>query len=96
MGIDQLLKKRRHEILQLAQMYGVKQLRVFGSVARGEAKENSDLDLLATFEKDRNLLDLIGFRQDLEDLLGKKVDVVSEGGVSPFLRKQISQEAIPL
>lgn len=96
MGIKELLESRRNEILDLAARYGAKNIRVFGSVARGEGGPGSDLDLLVDMEKGRNLLDLVGFWQDLEDLLGCHVDVITEGGISPYLREQIYAEALPL
>jgi len=93
---EQLLQKRRSDILRLATQHGAKRVRVFGSVIRGTATEASDIDLLVAFEPDRSLLDLIGFKQDLQELLGRKVDVVSEGGLSPYLKDRILQEAQPL
>ena len=93
---EQLLQKRRSDILRLATQHGAKRVRVFGSVIRGTATEASDIDLLVAFEPDRRLLDLIGFKQDLQELLGRKVDVVSEGGLSPYLKDRILQEAQPL
>ena len=96
MGIKELLESRRNEILNLAARYGAKNLRVFGSVARGEGVPGSDLDLLVDMEKGRNLLDLVGFWQDLEELLGCHVDVITEGGISPYLRERIYAEALPL
>jgi predicted nucleotidyltransferase len=96
MGIKELLESRRNEILNLAARYGAKNLRVFGSVARGEGGPGSDLDLLVDMEKGRNLLDLVGFWQDLEELLGCHVDVITEGGISPYLRERIYAEALPL
>ena len=69
---------------------------VFGSAARGDARPGSDLDLLVDMEEGRSLLDLVGFWQDLEGLLGYRVDVITDGGVSPYLRDQIYAEAIPL
>lgn len=83
-------------VRRLASMHGVKSVRVFGSVARGEATANSDLDLLVDMELGRSLLDLVAFWQDLEEALGRRVDVVSEGGVSPYLRERIFREAQPL
>ncbi len=95
MGIE-ILKDKRKEIMRLADRYGVERMRIFGSMARGEATSASDIDFLVVFKRGKTLLDLIGFRQDLEDLLGRKVDVVSEAGVSPYLRSRIFDEAIPL
>jgi uncharacterized protein len=96
MGIDELLKQNRSEILRIATEHGAHNVRIFGSVARGEAGTESDVDILVTMEKGRNLLDLVGFWQDVEELLGRKVDVISDGGVSPYLRERILSEAMPL
>jgi predicted nucleotidyltransferase len=71
-------------------------VRVFGSVARGEAAVGSDVDFLVDMEEGRSLLDLVGFWQDLEELLGCRVDVITDGGVSPYLRDRIYAEVIPL
>ena len=94
MGIE-ILKDKREAILHLATRYGVERMRVFGSMARGQASSDSDIDFLVAFRRGRTLLDLIGFKQDLENLIGRKVDVVSEGGVSPYLRNRIFSEAVP-
>ncbi len=91
-----ILADKREDILRLAQQYGATRLRIFGSVVRGTATEQSDIDFLVAFEPDRSLLDLIGFKQDLQDLLGRKIDVVSEGGLSPYLKDRILREAQPL
>ena len=96
MGVNELLKQSRGEILRLAAEHGAHNVRLFGSVARGEAGPDSDVDFLVTMEKGRSLLDLVGFWQDVEDLLGRKVDVISDGGVSPYLRERILSEAVPL
>ena len=95
MGIE-ILKDKREAILHLAAQYGVERMRIFGSMARGQATSKSDIDFLVAFKRGRTLLDLIGFKQDLEKLIGRKVDVVSEGGVSPYLRSRIFSEAVPL
>lgn len=71
-------------------------MRVFGSVARGEADEKSDIDLLVEFESGRSLLDHAGLRLELQDLLGCKVDVVSERGIKPRIRERVLREAVPL
>jgi len=96
MGTKELLESRRNEILDLAATYGAKNIRVFGSVARGEGGPGSDVDLLVDMEKGRNLLDLVGFWQDLEELLGCRVDVITDGGISPYLRERVYAEALPL
>jgi predicted nucleotidyltransferase len=96
MGIDDVVKTKREAILDLAAKYGARRIRVFGSVARGDARPDSDLDLLVAMEDGRTLLDLIGLGQDLEDLLGRKVDVVTERGLSVHIREQILTEAVAL
>ena len=96
MDLDSLLKSRREEILRIAARHGASNVRVFGSVARGEAGENSDIDLLVDLEKGRSLLDRVGLMVELEDLLGRKVDVVTEQGLYWLLRRRILKEARPL
>ncbi len=91
-----LLSDKRREILQIAARYGAGQVRVFGSVARGEAGPHTDVDILVTLEPGRSLLDLIALKQDLEDLLGRPVDVVTEAAVSPYMRAQVLQSAVAL
>ncbi len=90
------LRARRREILAYAAGHGARNVRVFGSTARGEAEASSDVDFLAEMEPGRNLLDLVGLWQDLEDLLGSRVDVLTDGGVSPHMRDRIFAEAVPL
>lgn len=90
--LDTLTGEKRPAITRLAEKYGALNLRVFGSVARGENSESSDLDLLAEFGKDRTLLDLIGFRLDLVELLGVNVDVVTPASLS-YIRDQVLAEA---
>ena len=85
----ELLQKYREDIRRIAASHGAFHLRVFGSVARGEAGPESDLDLLIELEQGRSLLDQVGFQQDLEDLLGIRVQVVVEGGISPYLRDHV-------
>lgn len=96
MTIERLLAEEREEILRLAASRGARNVRVFGSVARGEAKENSDIDLLVDVEAGRSLLDIVGLWLDLEILLGRKVDLLTEGGVNRHLRETILTEARPL
>jgi predicted nucleotidyltransferase len=96
MGIDGLLKAKRDEILRIAAKHGARNVRVFGSAARGEAGPTSDVDLLVEFEPGRSLLDHVALIQDLEDLLGRKVDVVTEKAVYWLLRRRILKEARPL
>lgn len=90
------LKARREEILRLARQWGARDVRVFGSVARGDAGPSSDVDFLVEFEPGRSLLDHGGLLMDLQDLLGCEVDVVSEGGMRPRFRDRVLKEAVPL
>ncbi len=87
---------RRQEIIGCAAEHGARTVRVFGSTARGETGTTSDVDLLVEMEPGRSLVDLVGLWQDLEDLLRTHVDVLSEGGVSPFLRERIYADAVAL
>jgi predicted nucleotidyltransferase len=94
--INELLKMNRDEILRIAAKYGAHNVRIFGSVARSEAKSESDLDVLVEFEHGRSLMDHAGLMLDLQELLGCKVDVVTEKGLRPRLRERILAEAITL
>jgi predicted nucleotidyltransferase len=87
---------RRDEVLRLAASYGARNVRVFGSCSRGEDRSTSDIDILVKFESGRSLLDHVGLQQDLQTLLGCRVDVLAEGGISPYLQDQILAEALPL
>jgi predicted nucleotidyltransferase len=91
-----MLLARREEIIALAAKHKAENVRVFGSVARGEANENSDVDLLVNFLPGASLFDLIDLKEDAEQLLGTSVDIVSEGGISPFLEQRILSEAVDL
>jgi predicted nucleotidyltransferase len=90
------LRDRREQILVYAATHGARNVRVFGSTARREIGNGSDVDLLVEMEPGRSLLDLVGLWQDLEELLGAHVDLLSDGGVSPHLRERILAEAVPL
>ena len=96
MNVSKTLLTKREQILRIAAAHGALNLRVFGSVSRGEASEKSDLDILVNLEPGRTLLDIVAIKQDLEDLLGCKVDVVTEDAVSPYIREQILKEAVSL
>jgi predicted nucleotidyltransferase len=91
-----LRSDHREEILRLAERRGAHNPRVFGSVARGEAKEGSDLDLLVEWEPNRSLLDHAGLVQDLQELLGMKVHVGTEKSLHWYVRDRILREATPL
>ncbi len=88
--------EQRAEILRLAERRGARSVRVFSSVARGEAKEGSDLDLLVEWEPGRDLLDHAGLVQDLQELLGMKVHVGTEKSLHWYVRDRILREATPL
>jgi hypothetical protein len=96
MTIDRLLAEKREEILRLAASRGARNVRVFGSVARGEATEDSDIDLLVEVESGRSLLDVVGLWLDLQQLLDRKVDLLTDAGVNRHLRERIMAEARPL
>lgn len=91
-----VLQEYREQILDLARRHGARNVRVFGSLARGEGGESSDLDLLVTLGEGRSLLDLVGLKQDLEDLVHRPVDVVTERALSPYMRERVLSEAVPL
>lgn len=91
-----LVQSRRQEILDLAERHGARNVRVFGSVARGEARSDSDVDILVDMEPGRSLFDLGGLLFDLQTLLGVDVDVVTEKGLRRRIRAQVLQEAVPL
>jgi uncharacterized protein len=90
------IRARKNRILEIAARHGASNVRVFGSVARGEAGPESDLDVLVDLAPERSLLDHVGLQQELEELLGRRVHVVVEGGVSPHLHERICEEALPL
>src|SRR5947209_20481174 len=96
MSLDELLRAKREEILRVAAEYGAYNVRVFGSVARGEADSESDIDLLVNMEPDRSLLALGGLLMDLQDLLGCNVDVVTEDGLRDRIRERVLKEAVAL
>jgi predicted nucleotidyltransferase len=91
-----ILERYRAEILDLARRHGAQDVRVFGSFAQAEEGPDSDLDLLVTLGEGRSLLDLVGLKQDLEDLVRRPVDVVTERALSPYLRERVLSQAVPL
>lgn len=94
--IEELLQKKREEILKIAAEHGASNVRVFGSVARGEADLNSDIDFLIDLEKNRSPWFPVRLIRDLENLLGCKVDVVTENGLKERIKQRVLQEAIKL
>jgi len=93
MNLLDLVRGRREEILVLAARRGALNVRLFGSVARGEASPESDVDFLVDLEQGRSLLDLGGLLMDLQSLLGCKVDVITESGLRPRLRQRVLKDA---
>lgn len=96
MDTMQLLKEKREEIIRIAEEHGAHNIRVFGSVARGEANSDSDIDFLVEFEPGTSLLKHAGLIVALEDLLNKKVDVAPEKTLKERIRSNVLSEAIPL
>jgi predicted nucleotidyltransferase len=96
MEVQPLLKARRDEILRIASRNGAVNVRVFGSVARGENTPESDIDFLVNLEAGRSLLDLARLLRELTALLGRPVDVVTEAGLRPRIKPQVLKEARPL
>ncbi len=96
MGILELLQDKREEILRLAARHGARKVRVFGSVARGQATPDSDVDFLVELEPGRSLFDLGGLRADLESLLQRPVDLAEVDGLSLYMKDQVLAEAVPL
>jgi len=96
MTLEQLRTGQRESILRIAARRGAKNVRVFGSVARGQSDEMSDIDFLVEMEPGRTLFDLSGLLADLETLLQHPVDVVTEKGLRPRIRERVLAEAVPL
>jgi predicted nucleotidyltransferase len=90
------LQQKRNDILRIAAQYGARNLRVFGSVARGDDHARSDVDLLVDMDPDRSLLDIVALGQDLEELLDRRVDVLTGASLHPALRDRILAESRPL
>ena len=93
MKLANVIQENREEILRLSALHGAKNIRVFGSVVRGEDNEDSDIDILVELEKGRSLLDHSALLIDLQQLLGRKVDVVIEKSLHWYIRDRILTEA---
>lgn len=96
METKKFLEQKREEILRIAAKHGAHNVRIFGSAARGEAGQDSDLDFLVDMEPNRSLLDMSALLIDLQELLGRKVDIVTENSVYWLIRRKILKEARPL
>ena len=93
MKAEDILISHREEILATARKHGAYNVRVFGSVARGEARPDSDIDFLVNLETGRSLMDLARLLRELQSLLGMNVDVVTEAGLRPRIRPQVLKDA---
>ncbi|MBI1883464.1 MAG: nucleotidyltransferase family protein [Chlamydiae bacterium] len=96
MGIEEILKSKREEILRIAAKHGAHHVRVFGSVARGEAGPKSDVDFLIALDKGRSLFDVGKLLMELQSLLGRGVDVVTEKAIHWYIRDRVLKEAVSL
>ena len=96
MTISKAIQEKRDTVLALAARHGALNVRLFGSVSRDEAGPQSDVDILVDLEPGRSLVDLGGLLMDLEDLLGRKVNVVTEKGLHWYIRDKVLKEAVRL
>lgn len=96
MYLRELVDKNREAILRIAKEHGASNVRIFGSLARGEARSDSDMDILVNLEEGRSLLDHAALVIELEELLNCKVDVITERGLKKKIREKVLKEAVPL
>jgi uncharacterized protein len=94
--IGETVRKEREAIVRIAAKHGATQVRLIGSVARGEAGPDSDVDLLVTWREGSSLLDHAALMLELETLLGRKVDIASDGWVKPSIRESVYRDAVAL
>lgn len=94
--MKKIISEIKKKIISILKNYNVKRAAVFGSFARGEAKKNSDIDILVEFKGEKSLLDLVGLELELEKSLKKKVDVVTYGSLHPLLKDIILKEQVPI
>lgn len=90
------VRKRKQDILQIARSHGAENVRIFGSVVRGTMTPESDVDFLIRLVPGRSILDIVAIKQDIEELLGCNVDVVTEASMSPYFRDDVLKEAVGL
>ena len=97
-GVDvsEVVRSSREAIIRIAARHGATQVRLIGSVARGETRPDSDIDLLVTWNESSSLLDQAALALELESLLGRRVDIASDGWVRPSIRESVYRDAIPL
>jgi hypothetical protein len=96
MGVDELVKQKRTDILRIAGQHGARNVRLFGSIARGEAGPGSDVDILIDLGPHHSPFFPAGLKLDLEELLGCKVDVLTEKALHWYIRERVLKEAVPL
>lgn len=96
MTIEELRRTKREEIIRVATKHGASNIRIFGSLARGDNSAASDIDILVDLDPDRSLFDLGGLLTELEILLQARVDVATEGMLRPKVRARALQDAVPL
>jgi predicted nucleotidyltransferase len=95
-AVGDTIREKREEIARIAGRHGATEVRLIGSVARGEARPDSDVDLLVTWSEGTSLLDQAALMLDLEKLLGRKVDIAGDGWVKPTLRESVYRDAVAL
>jgi len=93
MKVSEIIYNKREDIIRLSARHGARNIRIFGSVLRGEERPDSDVDILVELEKGRSLLDISGLTLDLQQLLGRKVDVLTEKSLHWYIRDRIVKEA---
>ena len=96
MNIEKILKDKRKDIINIATHYGARKIRIFGSILQGKINQHNDIDFIVDLESGRSLLDIVAIKQDLEDLLGCNVDVVTEAALSPYMRDAVLSQAVSL
>jgi predicted nucleotidyltransferase len=96
MGIEEIISGQKEQILAIAAKYGASNVRVFGSFARGTADENSDVDFLVNLAPGRSLFDLGGLLYELQQLIGRRVDVVTPAGLRPRIRDRVLGQAVAI
>ena len=96
MNINDIVKKKRDEILQIAEKHGAYNIRVFGSVARGDAGSESDIDFLVDVGHEHSSFFPGGFMADLEELLGCRIEILTENALHWYIRDRVLKEAVPL